>query len=310
MNEDQLNHHLTSWQENGYLLLRQALDLDRVARLRQVSDAALEKWQRESRKEVEPNEYAHGPFAWMMLHLNHPKHHGAIDGSLPHLLGAIADPSMLSVVRKLLRDQPLMMQANYYINPSAANKLGGWHRDCQFFDAGSEDAERRQFELEIDPPRELHMHIPLVTTEATHVVPGSHKRWDTPEENRIRRKDSHSDAMPGALKLRMEPGDVGFFHVNALHRGNYAPEIPRRTIAVSWSSAKNRRPITREWLTRWKGYAAPCQPWFLRPGYLDGLSRETREFYQSQIDTLRSEWEQPGLFDDLSPERRSYFFEV
>ena len=104
--------------------------------------------------------------------------------------------------------------------------------------------------------------------------------------------------------------DVGFFHVNALHRGIYAPEIPRRTIAVSWSSARNHRPITREWLAKWKGYVAPCQPWFLRPRYLDGLPEETRAFYQSQIDTLRSEWEQSRLFDDLPPERRSYFFET
>ena len=46
-----------------------------------------------------------------------------------------------------------------------------------------------------DPPREVHMHIPLVGTSASEVVPGSHVRSDTPEESRIRQEDSHSDKM-------------------------------------------------------------------------------------------------------------------
>ena len=42
------------------------------------------------------------------------------------------------------------------------------------------------------------MHIALVPTRATAVVPGSHLRWDTPEEYRVRHEDKLSYDMPGA----------------------------------------------------------------------------------------------------------------
>jgi len=78
------------------------------------------------------------------------------------------------------------MQINYYIDPPGETRIGGWHRDCQFFPGMDEEAQKRAVAEEADPPRELHMHIPLVPTHATEVVPGSHNRWDTPEEFQIR----------------------------------------------------------------------------------------------------------------------------
>ena len=85
---------------------------------------------------------------------------------------------------------------------------------------------------EADPPRELHMHIPLVATAASELVPGSHRRWDTPEETHIRRNDPKSDAMPGAFRLELEPGDLAFFHVNSLHRGLYYQGVPHHRRAA------------------------------------------------------------------------------
>lgn len=199
-----------------------------------------------------------------------------------------------------------MMQINYYIDPPGETRIGGWHRDCQFFPGVDEEAQKRAIAEEADPPRELHMHIPLVPTQATEVVPGSHNRWDTPEEHQIRTKDATSDKMPGRLVIQLQPGDLAFFHVNALHRGMYHKGVRRRTIAVTFGRASHPRKATPEMMKQWRGYVATYQPWFLKQGYLDGCAPSTRAFFQRFVDVYRDSWK-PEYLKELTPQLQEYF---
>ena len=59
------------------------------------------------------------------------------------------------------------------------------------------------------------MHIPLESTRpgaghASAVVPGSFGRGDLPAERAVREGRGGKGAMPGELRLAMDPGDVGF----------------------------------------------------------------------------------------------------
>lgn len=199
-----------------------------------------------------------------------------------------------------------MMQINYYIDPPGETRIGGWHRDCQFYPGADEEAQKRALAEEADPPRELHMHIPLVPTQATEVVPGSHNRWDTPEEFAIRTKDATSDKMPGREIIQLQPGDLAFFHVNSLHRGMYLLGVKRRTIAVTFGRASSPRKATPEWMKAWRGYVATYQPWFLKPGYLDGCAPSTRAFFQRFIDVYRDSWTRENIAQ-LNAELQEYF---
>lgn len=188
------------------------------------------------------------------------------------------------------------MQMNYYVDPVGAGWPGVWHRDCQFFSNGDEARMRELIAAEADPPRDVHMHIPLLPTHATEVVPGSHARYDTTEEFDVRINDNASDRMPHRLPLELQPGDLAFFHVNSIHRGMYLQGVPRRTIAITYSSVTHPRPPTREWLISSRGYAASYQPWFLREGYLNGVQPETQRFFQRFVGAYG-----PNLTLDLLP---------
>jgi hypothetical protein len=301
-----MDHH-SQWQEQGYLVLQNALPAAQVARLYEVCEAAFATYREIGTAAGEPFGFCYGPAGWIQLHLNHPRYHRSINGSLPSLLDAIADPLAMATVRTIFGEAPLFMQANYYSDPPGETRIGDWHRDCQFFSNGDEEVERAMVRDEAEPPRELHMHIPLLPTAASELVPGSHRRWDDDAESHIRRHDPRSDAMPNARRLQLEPGDIAFFHVNALHRGLYIQGVPRRTIAVTFSRESIVRMPTREMMIAWKGYVASYQPWLLQDGYLDGTSAAARELFERFINNYREGWKPEFLAPELGRERIDYY---
>ena len=293
------------WKRDGYLVYHGIFDASEIETLRSTCDASLDQWRRESTPEGEPGGYCHKPDAWIMLHLNHPRYHHHHPDGLAALLNTVADPRVLSTLDDVFREPAVITQINYYIDPSET-RPANWHRDCQFFAQRTGVDEGELIQREGDPPRELHMHIPLASTRASEVVSGSHLRTDTAEENRIRNEDPHSDSMPNARHLSLEPGDAAFFHVNALHRGSYPAGVLRRTIAVTFNRATNPRPATAETMEQRAGYVPSYQPWFKQPGYLDGCSASARKFYERFIGVYEDSWS-PRYLDIAHPSLREYF---
>lgn len=78
------------------------------------------------------------------------------------------------------------------------------------------------------------MQIALAPSADIEVVPGSHLRWDTPEEYAIRKAaggaNNRSNAMPGAVRVALDPGDAVLFNPMAIHRGRYHANRLRRTL--------------------------------------------------------------------------------
>lgn len=301
-----MTNYLQQWQEQGYLVIPGVFDPARIAGLHELCESAYAQWREHSTPKNQPMSFAYGPRAWLLLHLNHAGYYQERPEWLARLLDAIAEPLALEILRDLFREEPVFMQANYYIDPPGESWAGAWHRDSQFFTNGDEEKERADLAAEADPPRELHMHIPLVPTAATAVVPGSHLRWDTEEENRIRRHDPQAGIMPNGERLALQPGDLAFFHVNTLHRGYYEHGVPRRTIAVTLGRASHARGNSAQTMKEWRGYVATYQPWLLKPGYLEGTAPATREFFQHYIDTYGDTWK-PEYLELLEPELQRYF---
>lgn len=300
-----MNNYRKKWQELGYLVIPNAVSNEQVERLREISERAYAQWRDESEPGSEPSNFHYQPSAWALLHLNHPKYYRDSPDDRAFLLDSIAMPFVVDLLDDIFEEEAVFMQSNLYVDPPSQEFHGGWHRDCQFLAQG-EEQERIDFFAEIEPPRELHMHIPLVPTAGTSVVPGSHRRWDTPEEERVRRHDVQGE-MPGALRLQLHPGDLAFFHVNSLHRGHYPVGVPRRTIAVSYGRASAWRPIDADIMRQWVGYRATYQPWFLNQDYLDGVTWGARAFFQRFIDIYSSYWQPEFLVPELGEKRIAYF---
>ena len=296
------------WHRDGYLVLRQVVDPTTLGALKEACDHALQQWRQTSTRENQPMGLCHGPDAWIMLHLNHAAYYRDRWELLGRILNAIAIPQAIEVITQIMHEPPVFMQANYYLDPpERPTAMGGsWHRDCEFFSKGDKAVERATVMAEASPPRELHMHIPLVSTAATGVVPGSHVRWDTPQEA-FARLNPHGD-MPGGIRLPMEPGDIGFFHVNSIHRGYYEVGVPRRTIAVSFGSRSRRRPFDVDWWKMTNGYVATYQPWCRVPHYLCGADPSTVRLFQRFIDCYGDQWTPQNLHpQSIGPARVEYY---
>lgn len=294
------------WREQGYLVLRQVWPKDRIAAIYETCEAVYTQWKAESSRENQPGGFAYVPRGWVLLHLNHPQYHVGRPDRRRLVLEAIADALIQDTLETLFRNDPVFMQANYCVDPADEGWAGVWHRDCQFFAKGDEAVVARSIAEEADPPRELHVHIPLIPTEATHVVPGSHVRYDTDAERSVRLNDPTA-CMPGAIRLSLEPGDLAFFHVNTLHRGSYDLGIPRRTIAISYGRRDFPRPPTVEWMRTLRGYVATYQPWFSQTGYLDGLNAREKAFFDRFADVYGPYWGPELLIPEIGAERHAYY---
>jgi len=89
--------------------------------------------------------------------------------------------------------------------------------------------ERRQIQCALLPSRHFEY------------VRGSHNRWDTPEELHVRkggetREHRFSDAMPGAERDLLNPGDALVFCPWVIHRGHYLVDEPRRSLMFTYSN--------------------------------------------------------------------------
>ena len=172
----------------------------------------------------------------------------------------------------------------FRLNPLADGRDGNWHRDSQF-SAANDEEEKATITKLIRSGTSIQMQIPLVPSADIEYIPGSHIRWDTPEEYAIRRaeggKNNRSNTMPGALRLALEPGDAALFNPYGIHRGRYHTIPVRRTLMLTYT--KSSAPHADYFSN---------QPWFLEPSYLDGLKPETRAFLDRFVEQYTPFWQE------------------
>ena len=119
-------------------------------------------------------------------------------------------------------------------------------------------------------------------TSDNEYVPGSHLRWDTEDEYRIRLADgqanSRANDMPGAIRIQQRPGDALAFEALGLHRGRYHTDKRRRTLMLTYTSDRERI----------FDYFSD-QPWILSSPLMAELPDATRAFFQGFVDIYGNE---------------------
>jgi ectoine hydroxylase-related dioxygenase (phytanoyl-CoA dioxygenase family) len=279
------------WDEQSYVLVRRLLPADEAEEMRVICEHAMRQWY-----ECEPHfgRSVGTDASAQMRHVHHPAYFRGHQDWLAKLLDLSADPRVLEIVRAVLPDDPLWGGTTFWFNPRAGSRNGGWHRDSQFLTNTEEEEKQRLFGGPEDQRTTVvQLQLALVASDDTEVVPGSHRRWDTPEEYHIRRADNfahcQSDDMPDALRVALRPGDAVAFNAGALHRGRYHADKPRRTLMLSY--ARRSLPQGHDYFTN--------QPWLLEPGYFDGTRPETRAFVQHLIDKCGHNWDKGDRFEPV-----------
>ena len=135
---------------------------------------------------------------------------------------------VLGVCRELLclpEASPMLM--SMMCNPRTDHGPAKWHRDIHPIDM----APLRLLQAEIleTGPRYLQWNVPLYDDDVLWVVPGSHRRLNTPEEERQLEEDPRA-SLPGGVPVDLNAGDGVVYNNCMLHWGsNYAPKL-RRTL--------------------------------------------------------------------------------
>lgn len=268
------------WDTQGYLIIRELFTREQSQQLLRLCTSTLAQWRDNNPETGKPGGDRN---ATVMRHLNHAGYFRNGPAALVDLMEAIAAPQVLEVCSSILRAAPLFRCTSLFFNPLDTSLDGNWHRDSQFHypDAAEEKAAITAVNA---VGSSVQLQVALVPSDDVELVPGSHLRWDTTAEFEIRRADkgnnSRSNAMPGALRLALNPGDALAFNPYSLHRGRYHVDKLRRTLMLTYTTRAKPR---FDYFSN--------QPWFDEAGYLDGLEVHTKEFFEAFVTEYQPQWQ-------------------
>lgn len=153
------------------------------------------------------------------------------------LASFVSAPALSTLLRDVTGSlaPPRLERLDYYHEQTKRDWDGDWHRDSQFGRPDPTAEERVAVGSNAEAPS-LHLRVAFERDDHLEIVPGSHARWDTPEELRIRKGPARaSSTMPGALRITLAPGDACIFHASTIHRATYRRDPIRRTLDVLYA---------------------------------------------------------------------------
>ncbi len=250
--------------EEGYLILRQVVPPSDLKRLRAACESLLEKQKAVWRRDRAPGDPPGGQ--WEVS--AQPRvmvgqiadrvdagcsagieiwHHENIQGVSSELLG-VEDAGVTEM---------MMMCSPVRDHGSGGHR--GWHRDL--YPPFSAPVQAYTEDILENGPRYVQWNIPLYDDGVLWVIPGSHKRLNTAEENRLLAEDERAP-FPGGVQTDLEAGDGVVYILPILHWGSRYDRTLRRTLHGGFAThtqvhdlsyAEHLSAPTRESFERWNG---------------------------------------------------------
>jgi hypothetical protein len=267
------------WRRDGAILARGLLSAEGLARLTALGRAAAER------------SLIHDPHLGrarergdvMVRKPHHPAYATALPGGSREALDAVADPAALRLARAAFGSEPLLRSVALAWEDGDGARDSGWVRDGQLLAA--DEADERRIIAERGG-HAMHLRIALGPCDLLEYVPGSNRRWDSPEEWRVRYGDGRAHVrgeMPGARRVALAPGDAMAIDPLCLQRNRSGPGQPWRLWYLT---------LTEDGYQRHDCFSD--QPWLLEPGSLDGLSPQAAAFFARFVAAHREHWPASG----------------
>lgn len=214
--------HLQSFRLHGYFVLPAFMSPTEMSGLRRACDMVLDRARAASTESGHATPKI-GLFTEPSFFSGQP---AALD-LLTRLAGSARFCALLEGLALDGEDQtPHLKSTDYFHEQTTRDWDGDWHRDSQFGQPDPELERRR-----ILTTTSVHVRVALEYDDRLEIVPGSHQRWDTPEELQIRKGSRRaSSAMPGATRIVLKAGDACVFHAWSIHRATYRRAPLRRTL--------------------------------------------------------------------------------
>jgi hypothetical protein len=150
-------------------------------------------------------------------YLTSPRHLAPADRRL--LFQFVGQSRVGEVLDEVFAGPAAFMNTQLFFNPADITQRNYWHRDIQYTGMSVEEQQRALGKSNV-----VHLRVALRPEPGLELVPGTHLRWDTPEEFAVRMElegRQRSDALAGAQHLALQTGDLLVFSANMLHRGLY-----------------------------------------------------------------------------------------
>lgn len=152
------------------------------------------------------------------------KRHSLADEQRQILLKFISSHSVVDLARQILGEDAQFLNTQLFFNPLNHLQNNYWHRDIQYTDLNQ---SQQQEILTSGESQVIHMRIAMADEPGLEVIPGSHNRWDTEDEWRVRMQldgKIQSDPISSSEKISLRRGDLLIFDANMIHRGLYGKD--------------------------------------------------------------------------------------
>ncbi|MCY3899919.1 MAG: phytanoyl-CoA dioxygenase family protein [Caldilineaceae bacterium] len=214
--------------EQGYLVLREVIPPERLEQVRADFETLVGRQRKIWAQERGPDDPPGG--VWE----TNPQprlvsYDKLIDDTTASTVEVWLQESTLGVSRQLLSVPEAASVAGMMLMCSPVRDHGpaAWHRDIHPIDMAP--LAGLQKDLRENGPKYVQWNIPLYDDDVLWVVPGSHLRLNTEDENRSLSADPRR-TVPGGIPVELNAGDAVVYINYLLHWGsNYSPKT-RRTI--------------------------------------------------------------------------------
>jgi hypothetical protein len=258
-----------------------------------TADGLVDRAMLERLREAAPRVKAKARSGAVNLHANYagPGDPWVIDGILTT---AFEEP----VFAEFMVSEGLMTYAHAFLGPEIrlgylglltnASKVDFnlmWHRDvlkltqADFPDDGLPPVARAR------QTRKLRWTLALVDEANLRLIPGSHRRWGTPEEEQSMSQRLTGD-LPGQRVIELQAGQTVFYDERIIHRASTRKERDRFSLFGTWA---------RYWKDEPKLNPIPEMRWMLRDGIRETFPPSLRTYYDRWREVYQSSAPQSPL---------------
>jgi len=250
--------------EDGYVILREVIPPDQLEGLRKAYELLVERqkviWARERGPDDPPGgQWETNAQPRLMLG-------GMADEIDTHTAAAVEvwlHENVQGVSSELLGVEDAgVTEMMLMCSPVRDHETGGhrgWHRD--FYPPHAAPLQGYTDDILENGPRYVQWNLPLYDDSVLWVVPGSHNRFNTAEENAALNADPRRP-LPGAIQVHLKAGDGVPYILPLLHWGSRYNAQMRRTIHGGFSEfshyedlsyLEHLSPAAQATFTRWNG---------------------------------------------------------
>jgi ectoine hydroxylase-related dioxygenase (phytanoyl-CoA dioxygenase family) len=198
-----------SYQEKGYVVVRNFLSTNEVLELREILSEFHHLWQQENAS-FYADKAVNSAYLTSNKLLNNEQRNS--------LFSFIGSEKVMALVNELIPKQPCFLNTQLFFNPLQDKQTNYWHRDPQYhLSIEQQQAALAAFDV-------IHFRLPVMDEPGIELIPGTHKRWDSTEELAVRLEQNghkNNEALSQGKVIKLAAGDLLIFSANMIHRGLY-----------------------------------------------------------------------------------------